>query len=165
MTVENSPQKIDICSETEVNPNPSSGLTQQMSNLTKNKLQISPGSILFFPYTVDLLYKIQVLEHIFEETKVRDIGWVPDYDPLIKSKSIWSYWCLKKPLSKLKRIFKELSEQGDALLTNAESALYVDETLAGLISERLTTHGNLPDIKTLLHTKLPTIRYVPINVR
>ena len=80
LTIENSP-KTDICSESEVNPNPSSGLTQQMSNLTiENKFHISPGSILFIPDTADNLYKIQVIEHLLEETKVRYIGWGPDYD-------------------------------------------------------------------------------------
>ena len=53
----------------------------------------------------------------------------------------------------------------DDLLINAESAPYVDDALAGLNSERIRTDGNLPDIKTLLHTKVPTIRYVPINIR
>ena len=36
LTIENSPQ-TDICSETEVNPKPSSSLTQQMPNLTIEK--------------------------------------------------------------------------------------------------------------------------------
>ena len=165
LTIENSPQ-TDICSEIEVNPNPSSGLTQQMSNLTiENKFHISPGSILFIPDTADKVYKIQVLEHLLEEPKVRYIGWGPDYDSLINSESIWSYWCFKKPSSKLKRISKELSDQADDMLINAEIAPYVDEALAGLNSERIRTNGNLPDRKTLLHTKVPTIRYVPINVR
>ena len=97
--------------------------------------------------------------------KVRYIGWCPDYDSWINSKSIWSYCCFKKPLSKLKRISKELSGKVDDLLINAESALYVDEALTGLNSERIRADGNLPDIKTLLHTKVTTIRYVPINVR
>ena len=65
----------------------------------------------------------------------------------------------------MKRISKELSDKIDDLLINAESALYVDEALTGLNSERVRTDGNLSDIKTLLHTKVPTIRYVPINVR
>ena len=116
LTIENSP-KTDICSENEVNPNPNSGLTQQMSNLTiENKFHISPGSILFIPDTADKLYTIQVLEHLLEEKKVRYIGWGPDYDSWINSKSIWSYWCFKKPLSKLKRISKELSDKIDDLL-------------------------------------------------
>ena len=67
--------------------------------------------------------------------------------------------------SKSKRISKEPSDKVDDLLINAESALYVDEALTGLNSERIRTDGNLPDIKTLLHTKVPPIRYVPINVR
>ena len=116
MTIENSP-RTDICSETEVNPDPSSGLTQQMSNHTiENKFHISPGSILFIPDTADKLYNIQVLEHLSEETKVGCIGWGPDYDSWINSKSIWSYWCFKKHLGKLKRISKELSDQVDDLL-------------------------------------------------
>ena len=123
MTIENSP-KTDIRSENEVNPIPSSGLTQTMSNLTiEYKFHISPGSILFIPDTADKLYKIQVLEHLLEETKVRYIGWGPDYDSWINSKSMWSYWCFKKPLSKLKRISKELSDKIDDMLINAESAL------------------------------------------
>ena len=137
-----------------------------MSNLTiENKFHISSGSILFIPDTAEKLYKIQVLDHLLEETKVRYIGWSPDYDSWINSKSIWSYWCFKKPLSKLKRFSKELSDQVDDLLINGESALYLDEALAGSNSERIRTDGNRPDIKTLLHTKVPTIRYVPINVR
>ena len=52
-----------------------------------------------------------------------------------------------KPLSKLKRISKELSDKIDDLLINAESALYVDEALTGLNTERVRTDGNLPDIK------------------
>ena len=45
LTIENSP-KTDICSENEINPNPSSGSTQQMSNLTiENKFHFSAGSI------------------------------------------------------------------------------------------------------------------------
>ena len=150
LTIENSP-KTDICSESEVNPNPSSGLTQQMSNLTiENKFHISPGSILFIPDTADKLYKTQVFEHLLEETKVRYIGWGPDYDSWINSKSIWCYWCFKKPLSKLKRISKELSDKVDDLLIKAERALYVDEALTGLNSERIRTDGNLPDIKSRL---------------
>ena len=165
MTIENSPE-TDVCSESEVNPNPSSGLTQQMSNLTiENKFHISPGSILFIVDTAEKLYKTQVLEHLLEETKVRYIGWGTDYDSWINSKSIWSYWCFKKPLNKLKRIFKELSDKVDDLLINAESALYVDEALTGLNSESSRTDGKLPDIKTLLHTKVLAIRCVPINVR
>ena len=55
LTIENSPEK-DICSESEVNPNPCSGLTQQMSNLTKEiNFHISPGSNLFIPDTADKL--------------------------------------------------------------------------------------------------------------
>ena len=78
LTIENPPRK-DICFETEVNPNPSSGLTQQMSNLTiENKFHISPGFILFIPDTADKLYKIQVLERLLDKTKVRYIGWGPD---------------------------------------------------------------------------------------
>ena len=47
LTIENSPQ-TDICSKIEINPNLSSGLTQQMSNLTIEKeFHISPSSILF----------------------------------------------------------------------------------------------------------------------
>ena len=148
LTIENS-SKTDICSEREVNTNPSSGLTHQMSNFTiENKFHISLGSILFIPDTADKLYKIQLLEHLLEETKVRYIGWGPDYDSWINSKSIWSYWCFKKPLSKLERISKELSDKVDDLLINAESALYVDEALTGLNSERNRTDGNLQDIKT-----------------
>ena len=75
-----------------------------------------------------------------------------------------SYWCFKKLLCKLKGISKELSDKVDDLLINDESALYVDEALTNLNSERIRTDGNLPDKKTLLHTKVPTIRYVPINV-
>ena len=91
LTIENSP-KTDIRSENEVNPISSSGLTQPMSNLTiENKFHISPGSILFIPDTPDKLYKIQVLEHLLEETKVRYIGWGPDYESWFNSKSIWSY--------------------------------------------------------------------------
>ena len=48
---------------------------------------------------------------------------------------------------------------------NAESARYVDDALAGLNSERIRTDGKLPDKKMLLHNKVATIRYVPINVR
>ena len=137
-----------------------------MSIYTKeNKFHISPGSILFIPDTADKLYKIQVLEHLLEETKVRYIGWGPDYNLWINSKSIGSYWWFKKPLSKWTTISKELSENVDDLLINAEIALYVDEALTGLNSERIRTDGNLPGIKTLPHTKVPTIRYVPINVR
>ena len=45
LTIENSPQ-TDIRSKTEVNPDPSSGLTQQKSNLKiENKSHISLGSI------------------------------------------------------------------------------------------------------------------------
>ena len=147
LTIEKSP-KTDICSESEVNPNPSSALTQQMSNLTiENKFHSSPGSNLFIPDTADKLYKNQVLEHLLKETNVRYIGWAPDYDSWINSKSIRSYWCFKKPLSKLKRISKELPDKVDDLLINAESALYVDELLTGLNSERIRTDGNLPDIK------------------
>ena len=68
-------------------------------------------------------------------------------------------------MSKLKRISKELSDKVDGLLINAESALYADDTFTGLKSERIRKDGPLPDIKTLLHTKVPTIRYFPINVR
>ena len=90
LTIENSPQTV-ICSGIEVNPNPSSGLTQQMSNLTiENRFHISTGSILFIPDTADKLHKIPVLEHILEEMKVGYIGWGPDYDSWINSKSIWS---------------------------------------------------------------------------
>ena len=46
----------------------------------------------------------------------------------------------------------ELSDKVDDLLITAESALYVDDALAGLNAERTRTDGNLPDIKTLLHT-------------
>ena len=47
LTIENS-TKTDICSESEVNPNPSSGLTQQMSNLTiENKFHLSPGYFIY----------------------------------------------------------------------------------------------------------------------
>ena len=94
-----------------------------------------------------------------EETKGRYIGWGPDYNSWFNSKSKWSYWVFKKPLSKLKRISKELSEQVDDLLINVESAPYVDDALAGLNSERIRTDCNLADIKTLLHTKVPTTRY------
>ena len=166
MTIENSPQTSYICSETEVNPNPSSGLTQQMSILTiENRFHISPGFIIFIPCTADKLHKIQVLEHLLEERNNRYNGWDPEYDSWINSKSIWSYWCIKKPLIKMKRISKELSDQVDDLLIYGESAIYVDEALADLNSERITTDGNLPDIKTLLHTKVIAVRYVPINVR
>ena len=159
LTIENPPQ-TDICSEIEVNLNPSSGLTQQMSTLTlENKFHISPGSILFIPDTTDKLFKIQEFEHLLEETKVRYIGWGPDYDSWINAKPLWSYWCFKKLLSKLKRTSKELSDQVKDLLINAESSLYVDEALAGLNSEIIRTDGNLPDIKTLLHTNVPTDRY------
>ena len=80
LTIENSPQ-TDICSETEINPNPSTGLTQQVFNLTvENKFHISPGSILFIPETAEKFYKIQVLEHLLGETKFRYIGWGNDYD-------------------------------------------------------------------------------------
>ena len=65
----------------------------------------------------------------------------------------------------MKRISKELSDQVDDLLINTECALYVDDALAGLNSERMRTDSNLPDIKTLLHTKVPTIHYVPIKLR
>ena len=69
LTNENSSQ-TDICSETESNPNPSSGLTQQMSRLRKeNKFHISPGSIFFIPDTADKLYKIQVLDHLLEKNE------------------------------------------------------------------------------------------------
>ena len=164
LTIENSPQ-TDICSETELNPNPSSGLIQQILNLTiENKFHISPGSILFIPDTADKLYKIQVFKHLLDETEVRYIKWGPSYDAWFNSKSIWSYWCFKKSLSNMKRISKDLSEQVDGLLINAESAPYVDDASAGLNAERIRTDGNLPDIKTLLHNKLPTLRYVPINV-
>ena len=71
----------------------------------------------------------------------------------------------QKTLSKLKRISKELADQVDDLLINAGSALYEDEALAGLNSERITTDSILRDIKILLHTNVPTMRYVPINVR
>ena len=58
LTIENSPE-TDVCSESEVNPNPSSGLDQQMSNLTiENKFHISPGSIL-----IDL-FLTQPINHI-----------------------------------------------------------------------------------------------------
>ena len=74
LTIENLP-KTDICSENEVNTYPSSGLTQQMSNLTiEKRFHISPGSFLFIPDTADKFYKIQVLENLLEETKVRYIG-------------------------------------------------------------------------------------------
>ena len=77
LTIENSP-KTDFCSENEVNPNTSSVLTQEMSNLTKeNKFHISLGSILFIPDTTNKLYKIQVLKYLLEEMKVRYIGWGP----------------------------------------------------------------------------------------
>ena len=165
LTIENSPQ-TDICFETEVNPNPNSGLSQQMSNLTiENKFRLSHGSTLFIPDRAHKLYKIQVLEHQLEETKIRYIGWGPGYDSRFNSKTIWSYWCFEKPLSKLTRISKELSEQVDDLLIKAEIAPYVDDALAGLNSERIRKDGNLPDIKRLLHTKVPTTHYVPINVR
>ena len=65
----------------------------------------------------------------------------------------------------MKKISTELSDKVDDLLINAESALYVDEALTGLNSERIRTDGSLPDIETLLLTKAPTIRYVPIKVR
>ena len=80
-------------------------------------------------------------------------------------KSIWSNWCFEKSLRRLKTISYELSDQVYDLLINAESALYVDEALAVSNSKKITTDGKLPDIKTLLHTKLPTVRYVHINVR
>ena len=55
----------------------------------------------------------------------------------------------------------------DDLLNNAESALYAEEALAGVNSETKKKNGTLPDIKTLLLTKVPNIRfrYVPIKVR
>ena len=65
----------------------------------------------------------------------------------------------------MRRFSEVLSDQVDDLLINAESALFVDKALVGLNSEIIRTDGNLPDIKTLLHNKVPTIRYVPINVR
>ena len=152
LTIENSPQTY-IGSEIEVNLNTSGGLTQQMSTLIiENKFNLSLGSILFIPRTADKLYKIQVLERFLEETKEGYIGWGLDYDSWINSKSIWSHWCFKKLLSKLKRISKELSDQVDDLINNTESALYVDKALAGLNFERIRTNDILPDKKTLLHT-------------
>ena len=79
LRIENSSQR-DICSETEVNPIPSSGLTQQMSNLIiENRFHNTPGSILLIPDTADKLYKMRVLEHLSKETKVRYI-----YGPVIE---------------------------------------------------------------------------------
>ena len=78
---------------------------------------------------------------------------------------MWSNWCFEKSLRRLKTNSYELSDQVDDLLTNTESELYVDEVLAVLNSKKITTDGKLPDIKTLLQTKLPTVRYVHINVR
>ena len=88
----------DICSETRKSQ------TKQWSSADIQLYNRNPGSQIslfiwlhFIPDTADKLYKIQVLEKLFEETKVRNIGWGRNYDSWINSKSIWSYWCFKKP--------------------------------------------------------------------
>ena len=65
----------------------------------------------------------------------------------------------------MKRISKEISNQVDDLLSNAESPIDLDEAIAVINTEKSNTNSNLPDIKTLLQTKVPTIRYHLINMR
>ena len=68
------------------------GLTQNFQDLSvKEQFQRTPGTILFNPYVVNKLYKVQVLENSGLETKVRYSGWVSEHDSWFNAKSFWAY--------------------------------------------------------------------------
>ena len=144
MALENLPQSTKI-SETEPNSNASSGLIKQMANLTRENS---------FHISFALFYFLQALDN---RSKQRKFGYIVGVVSTI-------HFSAKNKIGKLKRISKHLSNHEDDL-THAESPLQVDKAFSWLELRKKLTLTVSFKTTTLLPTKVPTIRYVPINVQ
>ena len=68
------------------------GLTQNFYDLSvKEQFHTKTGTILFIPGTVKKLYKVQVLENLGHENKIRYSGWGAGNDSGFKAKSVCAY--------------------------------------------------------------------------
>ena len=139
----------------------STGLTQQISELTINddisRFLIPVGTILFYPDRKDNLYKVSILEHDLVRSKVRYLHWGPNYDEWVCSKSIWAYSQFTQLLSTVKKIPKDLSARIDELVQSA--------TLGSGPSGLSDNPSKLPDLKTICSKSISTIRYIPVKFR
>ena len=141
--------------------NTSTGLTQQISELTINdnisRFLIPVGTILIYPDRKDNLYKVSILEHDSVNSKVRYLQWGPNYDEWMCSKSIWAYSQFTQLLSTVKKIPKDLSARIDELVQSA--------TLDSGPSGPSDNPSQLPDLKTICSKNIPTIRYISVKFR
>ena len=147
--------------------NTSSGLTQQMQNLTIDdfvlRFRVSAHTTLFYPDKKDNLYKVVVLDHQSNKTQIRYVDWGPNFDEWVCCRSIWAYSQFNSQLSTIKKIPRDIAARIDKLVsaTNREE---MEESNTSQNTANFDLNA-LPDLETICKKKIPTLRFVPVKFR
>ena len=156
-------QNLIILNETKT----SSGLTQQMQNLTIDdfdlRFRVSAHTTLFYADKKGNLYKVVVLDHQSNKTQIRYVDWGPNFDEWVCCRSIWAYSQFTSQLSTSKTIPHDIAARIDELVSATNS-----EEMAEINTSQNTANFNLnalPDLETICKEKIPTLRLIPVKFR
>ena len=138
-----------------IETNTSSGLTQQMQNLTIDdfdlRFRVSAHTTLFLPDKKDNFCKVVVLDHQSNKTQIRYVDWGPNFDEWVCCRSIWAYSQFSSQLSTSKKISQDIAACIDKLVSATNS-----EELAECNTSQNTANFDLnalPDLETICKKK------------
>ena len=147
--------------------NTSSGLTQQIQNLTIDdfdlRFQVFANTTLFYPDKKDDLYKVVALDHQSNKTQIRYVDWGPNFDEWVCCTSIWAYSQFSSQLSTCKKIPHDIAARIDEVVSATNS-----EEMAESSTSQNTANFDLnalPDLETICKKNISTLRFIPVKLR
>ena len=97
-----------------------------------------------------------LLSNIILEKQIRYDQWVPNFDEMVCSKSIWAYSQFTPLLYKVNKIPRDLAKRIDEIVQSASSP--------NLAATDINLN-ELPDLETISKKHIPTLRFIPVKFR